>query len=99
MPIDPHILNHLQNYNQAHLISYWDQLDYEQRAILLRDIANTDFEHVSQAFEGIQNQLVEQNYEQPIDQLMEPIPEHLTGSIETSTKEQLDAYRREGSSI
>lgn len=96
MPIDPHILNHLQNYNQAHLISYWDQLDYEQRAILLRDIANTDFEHVSQAFEGIQNQLVEQNYEQPIDQLMEPIPEHLTGSIETSTKEQLDAYRREG---
>jgi len=96
MTIDPDILFRLKNSNQTHLLSYWDQLDYEQRAILVRDIINTDFDHITQAFQEVKDQLIEKSNEQTIDQIMEPIPEYLTGSIDKTSKEQLENYRREG---
>ena len=101
MNIDPNIVLRLKNANQTHLVSYWDQLDHEQRAILIRDITNTDFDHVTQAFQGVKDQLMEQSdqkelNEQRIDQIMEPIPEHLTSSIDEISKEQIENYRREG---
>jgi UDP-N-acetylglucosamine/UDP-N-acetylgalactosamine diphosphorylase len=105
MDIDPTILLRLKNSNQKHLLAYWDQLDFEQRAILIRDITKTDFDHVTQAFQGIKDQLnqetidkelIEHENEKTIDQIMEPIPEHLTGSIDKTSKEQLENYRREG---
>ncbi len=103
MNIDPSLLLRLQHANQSHLVSYWDQLDCEERAILLRDISNVDFDHITHAFEGIKDQLVEKSSEndehakhETIDQLMEPIPEHLTASMDQISKEQLEHYRREG---
>jgi UDP-N-acetylglucosamine/UDP-N-acetylgalactosamine diphosphorylase len=98
MNIDPDILLRLKNANQTHLVSYWDQLDHEQRAILIRDITNTDFAHVTQAFQGVKDQLMEisELNKQTIDQIMEPIPEHLTSSSDKISKEQLENYRREG---
>lgn len=96
MDIETNTLNQVQNFNQTHLISFWDQLDSEQRAILLRDLSHTDFEHITNAFEGVKDQLSGKIEEQPIDQWMEPIPEHLTGSVEKTSKEQLENYRREG---
>jgi UDP-N-acetylglucosamine/UDP-N-acetylgalactosamine diphosphorylase len=97
MNIDPSILLRLKNSNQIHLLSYWDQLDYEQRAILIRDISNIDFDYITQAFQGVKDQLIEHENEQTIDQFMEPIPEYLIGSIDKTSKEQLENYRREGS--
>ena len=101
MEIDPSILLRLKNADQTHLISYWDQLDHEQRAILIRDIINTDFDHINQAFDDIKGQLTDQTVNgdanhQSIDGLMEPIPEHLFGSVDTTSKEQLELYRRQG---
>jgi UDP-N-acetylglucosamine/UDP-N-acetylgalactosamine diphosphorylase len=105
MDIDASILLRLKNANQMHLLSYWDQLDHEQRAIFIRDITNIDLDHITQAFEGIKDQLIEkpidnelnehENHES-IDEIMEPIPEHLTGSVDKTSKEQLENYRREG---
>ncbi len=105
MNIDPNIVLHLKNSNQTHLLSYWDQLDHEQRAILIRDITNIDLDHIKQAFNEVKDQLIEKSSdkeldehenEQTIDQIMEPIPEHLTGSVDKTSKEQLENYRREG---
>jgi UDP-N-acetylglucosamine/UDP-N-acetylgalactosamine diphosphorylase len=98
MNIDPDILLRLKNANQTHLLSYWDQLDHEQRAILIRDITNTDFDHVTQAFQGVKDQLMEKSNpnELTIDQIMKPIPEYLTSSIDKISKEQFENYRREG---
>lgn len=98
--MDSNLLLHLKKFNQTHLVSYWDQLDHEQRAILIRDIANTDFDHITHAFQGVQDQLIEKSDDQEnkpiIDEIMEPIPEHLTGSVDKTSKEQLENYRREG---
>ena len=102
MEIDPSILLRLKNADQTHLVAYWDQLDHEQRAILIRDIINTDFDHVNQAFDDIKDQLTEQTTaneqanHQSIDDLMEPVPEHLSGSVDQTGKEQLEIYRRLG---
>ena len=105
MDIDSNILLRLKKSNQTHLLSCWDQLDHEQRAILIRDITNVDLDHVTQAFQGIKDQLIEKSVDkelnehenkEPIDQFMEPVPEHLTGSVDKTSKEQLENYRREG---
>lgn len=102
MEIDPSILLRLTKADQTHLVSYWDQLDHEQRAILIRDIINTDFDHINQAFDDIKDQLTEQTTsneqanQQSIDDLMEPVPEHLSGSVDRTSKEQLETYRRSG---
>jgi len=101
MDIDASILLRLKNADQMHLLSYWDQLDHEQRAICIRDITNIDFDRVTQAFQGIKDQLIdkelnEHENRESIDEIMEPIPEHLTGSVDKTSKEQLENYRREG---
>lgn len=106
MDIDSTIYLRLKKANQTHLLSYWDQLDHEQRAILIQDINNVDLDHVSEAFQGIKNQLIETpidkelneaKHGETIDEIMEPVPEHLTGSVDKTSKEQLENYRREGS--
>lgn len=105
MDIDQSILLRLQKANQTHLISYWDQLDYEQRAILIRDICNLDLDRISQAFENIKDQIKQSSFDhstnddknnETIDDIMEPIPECLIGSTDKASKEQLEYYRREG---
>lgn len=95
MSIDSNLALRLKGYNQTHLLAYWDELDHEQRAILLRDIEKTDLEHVTHAYETVKDQLGEKN-ETPIDELMQPIPSHRTASIDKTTKEQLETYRRQG---
>ena len=94
MEIDPIIFDRLKNAGQTHLVAFWDQLDHEQRAVLLRDIDKIDFDHVNQSFEAIQDQLVEKKSN--IDEFMEPIPDEIIGSIDRTSKEQIEIYRREG---
>ena len=105
MNIDPTVLLRLKKSNQTHLLSYWDQLDYEQRAILIRDITDIDLDRVTQAFQDIKDQLIEKPVDkelnehenkETIDEIMEPIPEHLIGSVDKTSKEKLEHYRREG---
>ncbi|CAF2851897.1 unnamed protein product [Rotaria sp. Silwood2] len=105
MDIDPNVYIRLKNYNQTHLLSYWDQLDHQQRAILIQDINNIDLDHITQTFQHIKDQLIEKpidnnliehENEETIDQIMEPIPEYLTGSVDKISKEQLEYYHRKG---
>ncbi|CAF4588491.1 unnamed protein product [Rotaria sp. Silwood2] len=105
MDIDPNVYIRLKNYNQTHLLSYWDQLDHQQRAILIQDINNIDLDYITQTFQHIKHQLIEKpidnnliehENEETIDQIMEPIPEYLTGSVDKTSKEQLEYYRRKG---
>ncbi|UJR33156.1 hypothetical protein I4U23_020613 [Adineta vaga] len=105
MDIDSNTALHLKNSNQEHLVSYWNELDHEQRAILIRDISNVDLDRITEAFQSVKDQLVEQTANmnlngsetnKSIDDLMEPIPEHLTGSVDKTSKDQLEHYRREG---
>ena len=101
MEVDPATLLRLKKSNQTHLISYWDQLDFEQRAILIRDITNVDLDLVTKAFDDIKDQLPANSSQNDkdaanVDEFMQPIPEHLQGSVDKTSKDQLERYRHEG---
>ncbi|CAF0750797.1 unnamed protein product [Didymodactylos carnosus] len=105
------IRSKLSKYGQEHLIAYWDDLNDKQKQSLLQDINEIDLARTHDAYQHIKSQLMpplssnknEQqngagdNKQQDIDRLMEPIPEHLAGSVYEATQKELDEYNQEGS--
>ena len=105
MEIPPEIHQRLSDANQLHLITYWSELNDDQRQILLHDLHEIDFKRVKKAYDGIKPELLgtpsAQNgcdNQDNIDDIMEPIPDDITDSISQASQEQLDNYRRQGQS-
>ena len=114
MEIDSATQQRLTYTNQKHLLAYWSELNDEQRKILLRDIAEVDFDRVQQAYDAIKHELAdevspisnghgsnslgetEDGHSEVIDDVMEPIPDHMAGSIDEASKEQLEEYQKQG---
>jgi UDP-N-acetylglucosamine/UDP-N-acetylgalactosamine diphosphorylase len=112
MEIDSALKQRLIDANQAHLLAYWPELNDEQRQILLNDINEIDFDRVTKAYNGIKQELLAdptipvneelkqgdqvEVKQENIDELMEPVPDSVTGSIDNTTKEQLENYRQKG---
>jgi hypothetical protein len=112
MEIDSVLKQRLTNANQAHILDYWAELNDEQRQILLHDINEIDFDRVTKAYDGIKQELFsdatipnvevlkqdadEETKQECIDDIMEPCPDYITGSIIEASTEQLESYRRKG---
>jgi UDP-N-acetylglucosamine/UDP-N-acetylgalactosamine diphosphorylase len=112
MEVDSAIKQRLANANQEHLLAFWSELDDEQRQTLLNDINEVDFDRVTKAFDGVKQELYadtsipisermglnikEEVKLENIDELMEPVPDSITGSINETTEEQLESYRQKG---
>ena len=112
MEVDPALKQRLANANQAHLLAFWSELNDEQRQILSNDINEVDFDRATKAFDGIKQELstdisipIEERLAlnvkgevklENIDELMEPVPDSITGSIIETTEEQLENYRQKG---
>jgi UDP-N-acetylglucosamine/UDP-N-acetylgalactosamine diphosphorylase len=112
MEVDSAIKQRLANANQEHLLAYWSELNDEQRQILLNDINEIDFDRVTKAYDGIKQELFAdptipiserpnlngqpETKPENIDDLMEPVPDSVTGSINETTEEQLENYRQQG---
>ena len=102
MEIDSAIQQRLTYTNQIHLLAYWSDLNDEQRRTLLHDINEVDFDRVQQAYDAIKHELSDETSDKKdettevIDDVMEPIPEHMAGSIDETSQEQLNAYRQQG---
>jgi UDP-N-acetylglucosamine/UDP-N-acetylgalactosamine diphosphorylase len=103
MEIGSAVQQRLTNANQKHLVAYWSELNDEQRKILLHDIDEVDFDRVKQAYDAIKHELLtEANGDtkdktpEVIDDIIEPIPDHMAGSINEASKEQLEDYRQKG---
>jgi len=115
MEVDSVIKQRLTDANQAHLLEYWSELNDEQRQLLLNDINEIDFDRVTKAYNGIKQELLDdptipkikkfkkseqvETRQENIDDLMEPLPDSVTGSIDETSKEQLENYRQIGSFI
>ena len=115
MEVDSTLKQRLANVNQEHLLAYWSELNDEQRQILLDDLAEIDLDRVTRAYNGIKRELFadptipshfksndyvqEEIKQENIDDLMEPVPDSVTGSIDEATEEQLNNYQQQGSSI
>ncbi|CAF2156020.1 unnamed protein product [Rotaria magnacalcarata] len=109
MEIDPVVQQRLTDADQTHLLGYWPELDDEQRIALLNDIIEVDFDRVKDAYDAIKTELAtELNGEVNthndskdkkavvIDDIMEPIPDHMAGSINEASNEQIKDYRQQG---
>jgi len=103
MEIDSAVQQRLTNAKQTHLLAYWSELNDDQRKTLLHDISEVDFERVKQAYDTIKYELLKETNgdtkDKPlevIDDIMEPIPDHMAGSINEASKEQLESYRQQG---
>lgn len=105
MEIDPILKQRLIDANQAHILDFWSTLDDQQRQILLHDINEVDFDRVRKAYDGIKQELLAdstlsdqdnktQAKEENIDDIMEPVPADITGSINEANEEQLNNYRQ-----
>ena len=103
MEIDSAVQQRLTNANQTHLLAYWSELNDEQRKILLHDINEVDFDRVKHAYDAIKDELLSETNgnskdqtPEIIDDIVEPIPDHMAGSINEASKEQLENYRQQG---
>ena len=112
MEIDSAIRQRLIEAQQEHLLTYWNELNNQQRQTLLHDINEIDFDRVRKAFDGIRHELsadaaalnkdtVQQDAkkdskQESIDDLMEPVPDHMAGSIDEASETELENYRQKG---
>lgn len=115
MEIDSALKERLTKANQEHLLAYWSELNDEQRQTLLDDLAEIDIDRVTRAYNGVKRELFadptipsnlksndsiqEEIKQDNIDDLMEPVPDSITGSINESTEEQLKSYDQQGSLV
>ncbi|CAF1104212.1 unnamed protein product [Adineta ricciae] len=101
MEVPSSIKERLAKANQAHLLDYWSELTNGQRQTLLHDINEIDFDRVTKAYNGIKHELTENHagenvQQESIDDLMEPVPDSVTGSVNDTNKELLEHYRQQG---
>ena len=107
MEVDSSIKERLAKANQTHLLAHWSELTDEQRQILLHDINEIDFDRVTKAYNGIKHELLADNEvkksdgqkamtQESIDDIMEPVPDDVTGSVNETSAEQLEKYRQRG---
>lgn len=107
MEIDPTLKERLTRANQDHLLDYWSELTDEQRRTLLHDINEIDLDRVARAYNGIKHELLADNEahkqngqneaeQESIDDIMEPVPDDVMGSISETSEEQLQKYQQCG---
>lgn len=81
----------LNEYNQEHLLSFWEELTDEDRNQLENDINELDFKEITayfkRAMEFCQGML---------DDKVQPIDKKKIASVKTSTKEELKMYEKHG---
>lgn len=106
MEVPTDVRQRLIEAGQIHLLKYWSELNDDQRRSLLHDIDEMDFHRVRRAYEAIKSELsgnealqtsVENGaFTESIDDVMEPIPDEVKGSINEANASELDKYRQAG---
>ena len=109
MEIPTSVNERLANAGQSHLLSFWSGLNDQQRQMLLHDIDEIDFNRVRKAFEAVKQELstdpgVHQNgtdnkQTENIDDIMEPIPDEILGSVDGTSEDDLERFLLRGSTI
>lgn len=81
-------------YGQEHLVRFWDDLNDEERNLLVADITELNLEEVKSFYERATASL-EENAEK-LDDRLQPVPESTFMSTTRTSKEQLKIYENEG---
>ena len=66
----------LQKFDQEHILSFWDELNEDQKSKLYQEISDLDLEYVTQSFEKC---VVDLNAKaEKLDDRMKPVPSKTT---------------------
>ncbi|KAK9297375.1 hypothetical protein QLX08_008937 [Tetragonisca angustula] len=84
----------LIEYNQEHLLKFWDQLSDREREDLCQDISELDLTDVTLCFDKAVHALT--SMQSTLDDKLTPIPKESIASVRTTDKEQLRVYEKLG---
>ena len=84
----------LQNFNQEHLLKFWDEISDQEKSALFNDILELDLPEITSYFLKAMNSL-NANIEN-LDSKIQPIPKDIFESLCTSTPEKLKQYELRG---
>ena len=62
----------LQKYDQDHLLTFWDELNHEQKSALFKELSDLDLDYVTQSFERCVSDVNAKA--EKLDDKMEPLP-------------------------
>lgn len=84
----------LRDYNQEHLLKFWDQLTEEQRVELQQDLSKLDLTEVTSYYQKAVEGFTAHSC--TLDDKVSPIPKDKIASARTSTPEEIEAYEKLG---
>lgn len=84
----------LARFGQEHLVKFWDDLNDEERSLLIADIKEINLEEVQSFYERATASL-EENAEK-LDDRLQAVPESTFMSTTRTDKEQVKVYEYEG---
>jgi len=80
----------LAEYNQEHLVRFWNDLDDTERGQLYNELTNLDLGYITQCFKNCQEELTKAST--VIDDQLEPLPDSVLGSLVRTDVETLRKY-------
>ena len=84
----------LASYGQEHLVRFWDELNDEERSLLIADIKELNLEEIKSFYERATASL-EENAEK-LDDRLQAVPESTFMSTTRTNMEQLKIFEHEG---
>ena len=84
----------LNSAGQGHLLEFWDTLSDSEKASLYKELNQMNFEEINSYFETAMNSL--KHASDKLDDLLEPLPESVCGSVAQSDAETLAKYETAG---
>ncbi|XP_064602174.1 UDP-N-acetylhexosamine pyrophosphorylase-like isoform X2 [Liolophura sinensis] len=84
----------LSEHGQEHVLKFWDSLTEAQKQTLYKELSSINVAQVGEYFKNAQATL--QAASEKIDDLLEPVPKELCGSVTRTSVDTLQKYETEG---
>ena len=79
---------------QSHLLEHWASLSDKQKESFYRELDHMDFDEINRFFEASMQSL--KTASEKLDDLLEPLPTSVCGSVTTCDKATLQKYNNTG---
>ncbi|XP_046477158.1 UDP-N-acetylhexosamine pyrophosphorylase [Neodiprion pinetum] len=84
------LLYKLREFNQDHLLQFWDEISDDQKLLLIRDIEEQNLKEISSYFKSAVASL--SNDQVKLDAKLRPIPSEVSASLQNSTFAETQKY-------
>ena len=84
----------LNQHGQGHLLQYVNELDSDSKSNLLRELGNLDYADINKYYSQSMQDL--KHASDKIDNLLEPLPADVCGSVTKCSETEINQYRDSG---